>query len=166
LSGSLTETLHSAVTRAIGHEAEAVRSLREYNEKARGHDPAKVAWPASLTIELALRNTPPCELKVHYGYTDEEWAALRYNPVFIKELAEACEAVKQEGVSFRKKAQFQMEAMLETSWRLVHAPGSEVPPNVKADLIKATARWAGYDNREGVGSGAGSMLNIQFNFGE
>lgn len=164
MTGSLTETLHSAVIRAVGHEADAVRSLREYNEKARDHDPAKIAWPTSLPIELALKTAPPCDLKVHYGYTDEEWAALRYNPVFLKELAEAVELMKQEGMSFRKKAQLQAEAMLETSWKLVHAPGTEVPPNVKADLIKTTFRVAGFDNRD-TAAGGGNMLNIQFNFG-
>lgn len=138
-------------------------SLAAYNEIARARDPSKVAWPASLLIELALKTMSPPELKEHYNFTDEEWDALRHNPAFIAELGATCDMVKQEGMSFRMKARFQAEAMLETSWHLVHSPGSEVPPNVKADLIKTTFRVAGFDNKDVV-AGAGNNLNIQINF--
>lgn len=154
----------AAIATTLTHEATEVRSLREYNQKARAQDPAKIAWPTSLPIELALKTASPQELRVHYGFSDEEWDALRCNPVFIKELGEACELVKQEGMTFRLKARLQAEAMLETSWRLVHAPGSEVPANVKADLIKTTFRVAGFDSKEGVAA-QGNSLNIQINLG-
>lgn len=162
--GALATTIQDAVARAVGQDSVAVRSLREYNEAARDKDPSKVAWAATLPIELALKTAPPGELKEHYGYTDEEWGALRENPVFMKELADACDLVKQEGMSFRLKARLQAEAMLETSWRLIHAPASEVPAAVKAKLMEATWRMAGYDSKEGM-PGVGNQLNIQINLG-
>jgi hypothetical protein len=58
--------------------------------------------------------------------------------------------VKKEGMSFKLKARLQSEALLETSWRLIHAPSSEVPPAVKAKLMEATWRMAGFDNKEGT----------------
>lgn len=158
------EEASRAIVKTISQETDQVRNLRSYNERQRDHDPAKVAWPASLPIELALKTATPQELKGHYGFSDDEWAALRGNPVFIAELTAACDLVKQEGMTFRLKARLQAEAMLETSWRLVHAPGSEVPANVKADLIKTTFRVAGFDNKEGLPAGAGSGLAIQINF--
>lgn len=153
----------TTIATSLSKEAAAVRDLRDFNERATHADPARVAWPNTLPIELALKTAPPVELKVHYGFSDEEWAALRDNPAFIKELADACELVKQEGMSFKLKAKLQAEAMLETSWRLVHAPTSEVPAAVKRGLIETTFRIAGYDARDGVGAGAGNSLQIQIN---
>lgn len=158
------EETSKAIVRTIGQETAQVHDLRAYNAKARDHDPAKLAWPTSLPIELALKTASPSELRDHYGYTPEEWDALRDNPVFLKELADACDLVKLEGMTFRLKARLQAEAMLETSWRLVHAPGSEVPANVKADLIKTTFRVAGFDSKDNVAAGPGSGLAIQINF--
>lgn len=157
------EKASTAIATTPAQEAGQVRELRTYNARARDHDPAKVAWPASLPIELALKTAAPQDLKDHYGFNDEEWTALRQNPVFIKELTDACDLVKQEGMTFRLKARLQAEALLETSWRLIHAPGSEVPANVKADMIKTTFRVAGFDNKEGVQGGNGTALNIQIN---
>ncbi len=157
------ETASTAIARTLTQEANEVQSLRQFNAEARGNDPAKLAWSPALPIELALKTASPHELKEHYGYNDEEWQALRSNPVFIAELTGACDAMKQEGMTFKMKARLQAEAMLETSWRLVHAPGSEVPANVKADLIKSTARWAGYDSKDATGGPGGTALNIQIN---
>lgn len=164
VGGPVTEALHGAISDAVSGEAEGVRALRTYNDTQRDRDPAKAAWPASLVLELALRTSSPQELKEHYNFTDEEWAALRYNPIFIRDLEETCEMIKKEGNSFKVKARFQAEAMLDTSWKLVHAPGSEVPPNVKADLIKTTFRVAGFDNKDAV-AGSSNALNIQINLG-
>lgn len=158
----ILEAASTAIVTTLGQEAAQVRSLREYNDTQRQRDPSQIAWASTLPIELALKTATPQELKAHYGYDDDEWAALRDNPVFITELTAACDLVKQEGMTFRLKARLQAEALLETSWRLIHAPGSEVPANVKSDLIKTTFRVAGFDSREGV-AGVGNMLNIQIN---
>jgi hypothetical protein len=152
-----------ALKRAVVTEIAAVRGLREFNKRQSVLDPARLTWPATLPIELALKTASPQELKVHYEYSDEDWDALRDNPVFIRELAAAIDMVKQDGMSFRMKCKLQAEAMLETSWKLVHGPASEVPAAVKARLMETTFRMAGYDSKEGV-IGAGNQLAIQINF--
>jgi hypothetical protein len=68
-------------------------------------------------------------------------------------------------MSFKLKARLQAEELLKTSWRLIHAPAEEVPSSVKADLLKATMRWAGYDIKEQAVAGGGNALNIQINLG-
>lgn len=158
------EDAAKALTGSIAKEATTVRDFREFNERATALDPAKIAWPSTLLVELALKTASPVELKEHYGFTDEEWDALRYHPVFLAELAAACELVKQEGMSFKMKCRLQAEGMLETNWRLVHAPGSEVPAAVKQKLMEMTFRMAGYDNKDSAAA-AGSHLAIQINFG-
>lgn len=140
--------------------------------KTETKNPLTLSWPPTLAIELALKTATPAELQIEYGYTDEQWDALKDNPVFLKELALACEAVREEGMSFKLKARLLAEDNLDKTYRMIHAHPDDVPANVKKDLILATARWAGFDNRgqgggpDGVAAGNGNMLAIQINLGK
>lgn len=133
-------------------------------------DPTSLVWPPTLPIELALKTASPAELRIEYGYTDEEWQALRENPTFLKELAGACELVRQEGMSFKLKAKLIAEENLKEVFRMTRDPAC--PPQVRGKLIELTARWAGFDPRtngeEAAGAGAlvANSLNIQINLGE
>lgn len=135
------------------------QSVKQYDP---GRDPAEIGWPPTLPVEIALKTAPMSDIRDAYGYTQEEWNALKDNPDFLADLAAAVSMVKEEGMSFKIKARLQAEELLKTSWRLIHAPIDEVPSSVKADLIKATARWAGYDSKD-VAAGGGNSLNIQIN---
>lgn len=157
------EKAGTSLAKMVGTEAEGIRAFREYNDQARRNDPTKVAWPNTLAIELALKTATPQELRVHYGFTDEEWTALRNTPAFIAELAEKVDLVKQEGMSFRLKCQLQSEALLETNWKLIHAPMSEVPAATKQKLMEAIWRMAGYDTKDTAAAGGGSSFAIQIN---
>lgn len=131
-----------------------------------GTDPARLSWPPTLPIEIALKTAPLEQIRDEYGYTTEEWKALKYNPLFVRDLAQAVETVQQEGMSFKLKAKLQAEELLKTSWRLIHAPTDEVSPTVKADLIKATMRWAGYEEKAGAAAGSQTnALQININLG-
>jgi hypothetical protein len=69
--------------------------------------------------------------------------------------------LQKDGVSFRIKAKLQAEALLAKSWALIHSP--DTPNTVKADLIKSTVRWAGYEPKQTDGAGAGTnafQINI------
>lgn len=129
-------------------------------------DPAEIGWPATLPVEIALKVAPLKDIQAAYNYSDEEWLALRDDPAFLSDLAAAVAMVKVEGASFKLKARMQADEVLKTSWRLIHAPLDEVPSSVKADLIKSTVRWAGYDNKEGVGGMTnGNAFQININLG-
>lgn len=128
-------------------------------------DPAEIGWPPTLPIEIALKTAPLKDIQAAYGYSDEEWNQLRFEPTFLADLTAAVEMVKVDGMSFKLKAKLQAEELLKTSWKLIHAPIDEVPPTVRSDLIKATMRWAGYDNKDTPAGGNGNALNIQINLG-
>lgn len=133
-----------------------------YDPDAR--DPSTIGlYPATLPIEVALHETPLSELKSEYGFNDEEWAALPHNPQFVADLKAAKDMLKKEGMSFRAKARLQADELLKRSWILIHSSTETVPPSVQADLIKATMRWAGYDNKEAVAGGQTNGFNIQIN---
>lgn len=128
-------------------------------------DPARIGYPATLPIELALRIGTTRSVCEAYGISEEEWELIRHHPAFLADLERAAELVAQEGMSFKLKAKLQAEELLKTSWRTIH--DASTPPNVKADLIKATMRWAEYDNPKidpnAVAAG-GSQFAIQINF--
>lgn len=128
-------------------------------------DPARLGYPPTFPIEIALRTSSTRAICEAYGIDEDEWELLRHDPLFLADLGRAMKLVAEEGMSFKLKAKLQAEELLKTSWRTIHDIGT--PPNVKADLIKATMRWAEYDTppaREGAGGAqAGQFaINIQF----
>lgn len=133
-------------------------------------DPTSLVWPPTLPVELALKTASPDVIRQEYGYTPEEWALLPQNPVFLKDLAAACELMRQEGMSFKMKAKLIAEDNLKEVFKAIRDPAT--PAAVKAKLIEINARWAGFDPRtngdETVGAGAlqANTLNIQINLGD
>lgn len=128
-------------------------------------NPADIGYPATLPIELALRTSSLRDICDAYGIDRTEWDALRVNPVFVADLTAAVEMVRKEGMSFKLKARMQSEHLLTTSWKMIHAPHDEVPPAVKADLLKFTVRAAGLsEEKASTQAGAnGNTLQIQIN---
>lgn len=129
-------------------------------------DPAKLGFPPTLPIEIALREQSPKEICAAYGISLEEWRVIRESPIFVKALHKADEMLQVEGMSFRVKARLQSEELLKTSWALIHSSNDAVPPNVKADLIKFTIKAAGLDasvEQKALGGGGGQANTLQIN---
>jgi hypothetical protein len=126
-------------------------------------NPAALGYPVTLPIEIALRTSPVESILEGYGISEEEWDLIRYDPTFINDLQRAADMLKEEGMSFRVKAKLQAEELLHTSWRMIHDVNA--PPAVRADLIKATMRWAQYDvppSQQTLTPGSGFSININF----
>ena len=126
--------------------------------------PEIAPYPATLPIEIALGDKKVREVCEAYGLTKADWEELRYNKMFIADVERAKAELVKEGVSFKIKARMQSEAMLKTSWDLVHDKTGDVPPSVKADLIKFTARVAGLDTKETNPQSLQNALQIVFQF--
>jgi hypothetical protein len=142
----------------VGDNPEGVRSLA-----VRPDDPAYLGFPPMLPIELALHSAPVREICEAYSITKEEFTELASDPLFIRAYAAAKEELQKDGMSFRLKAKVQAEELLKKSWALIHSEST--PSNIKADLIKATVRWAGYDAKEGGPAGIGNAFQININLG-
>jgi hypothetical protein len=128
-------------------------------------DPAGITYPATLPIEVALRTAPIKRICEAYGISREEWDVLRHHPLFIRDVAAAAKELKKDGMSFRMKARLQSEELLKQSWRMIHASSDEVPPNVKADLIKFTIRAAGLEADPKGSNQQANTLTINLNLG-
>jgi hypothetical protein len=129
-------------------------------------DPASLSWPATLPIEVALKTSTVDDILDAYELTQEEYDNLLIHPAFIREVAAAVEALKEEGMSFFMKNRLQSEAMLSRLWQMTHAPYDAVPPAVQADLIKFSIRCAGLDRSKDQASAQQTpALQIQINLG-
>jgi hypothetical protein len=115
------------------------------------HDPSTLGWPPSLPLELALRERQPHELCAAYGISRDEWARLRADPLFQAAVGRSVDQLKQDGMGFKLKAQLQSEGLLQESWRLIHDP--DTPANVRAELIKTTWKYAGYEPEKASDNG-------------
>jgi hypothetical protein len=126
-------------------------------------DPAALGWPPTLPIEIALKIAPLEDIREAYGYDMDQWMRLKDDPAFLADLAAAVQMTKKEGWAFKAKAKIQAEELLKSSWALIHK--GDTPSTVKADLIKATMRWAGYDVKEAAAGTGVAGLAIQINLG-
>lgn len=125
-------------------------------------NPAELGYPPMLPVELALRIETPAKICALYGIEKDEFAAIIKHPVFIKAYGEAVESLKTDGMSFKLKARIQAEDYLKTSYQMVHDKNTS--DAVRADLLKNTVRWAGYDAKA-TESGSNNAFNIQINLG-
>lgn len=125
-------------------------------------NPADLGFPAMLPMELALQIDTPKNICAHYGIDRAQFVAIINHPVFIRQYQSAVEQLKVDGMSFKVKARMQAEDFLTTSYAMVKNPATS--DAVRADLIKNTVRWAGYDAKA-TEAGGGSSFNIQINLG-
>lgn len=129
----------------------------------RPEDPALLGFPPMLSIELAMHSAPVPEICAAYGITKEEFIVLVDDPLFVQAYAGAKEMLQKDGMSFRIKAKLQAEELLKKSWAIIHSDST--PSNVKADLIKSTVRWAGYEPKGDGPGGVGNAFQININLG-
>jgi hypothetical protein len=129
-------------------------------------DPAALGFPPTLPIEVAMRIAPIKEICESYGLSRQDWEDLKCSPMFVQAVGLYREELKKEGMSFKLKARLQSEELLKQSWKLIHSSNDDVPPNVKADLIKATVKWAGLEPRNSPDAASvGTALQININLG-
>lgn len=116
-------------------------------------------WQADLVLDVALGTGDDAILEA-YSLQAHTLRNIKAAPLFQAEVARMKKELERDGVSFKLKARLQAEAMLTENWRLVHA--NATPASVKADLIKSTVRWAGYDGSgsAGVSAGGGAQFSI------
>ena len=128
-------------------------------------DLSQFAYPPTLPLDVALRSASPQELREEYNLNQTEWDNLKANPYFLADLRKTIEDLKKEGMSFKLKARLQAEEYLKTVYQMVTDTTGNVPPAVRADLIKFVARVGGLDNKEVQAGQVGNALQININLG-
>ena len=127
-------------------------------------DPSIIGFPPMLVFEMAMNTGPIDELFEEYGLNVDDYERLKGDPIFINALRVAKEQLQEEGMSFKIKAKLQAEELLKESWSMIK--DQRTPHNVRADLIKATMRWAGHESKAAEGANIGTALQINISLGD
>jgi hypothetical protein len=127
-----------------------------------------VRWDDRLALEIALHlegsgDSLGAILKAH-SISPPDFLTINEDPVFQQKVTGYRDDIQNKGLSFKLKARVQAEHLLQTSYALIHDP--DTSPAVKADLIKSTVKWAGYEPRGTEdGGGATGGVKITINLG-
>lgn len=125
--------------------------------------PASPDWSLRLAIDVALGASVDSILET-YALQMHEYERVCADVHFAARVAGIKRELQKDGASFRLKAALQAEALLVTSWDMIH--NDDVAATVRAQLIRDTVRWAGMDNPAPAAvAGAGGGFSITMNFG-
>jgi hypothetical protein len=116
-----------------------------------------------MACELALHMEEPEEIFKQYGYTPDQAAILLESPAFLALCSRIGKEVLESGLSFKTQAKVQARELLGHSYEIATDPLASTA--VRADLIKWTAKMAGYEPKEGKDDGkVGGGLNLSITF--
>ncbi|MCR4302126.1 MAG: hypothetical protein NUV51_10985 [Sulfuricaulis sp.] len=115
-----------------------------------------------LAVELALKVDDAESIFASYKYTPEEAAELMESPAFLALLGQAAKEVQESGLSFRTKAKLLAGELLPYANDIATDPLQSAA--VRADLIKWSAKVAGFEPKEKDDAkvGGGFTLSITF----
>lgn len=116
-----------------------------------------------LAIELALHVDDAAEIFERYGYSEADAADLVESPAFLALMLQAQRSVVEEGLSFKVKAKLIAGELLPYAHDIATDPLQSAA--VRADLIKWSAKIAGFEPKETKDdgkTGGGLVLSITF----
>ena len=127
-------------------------------------------WNNRLALDLALAlegsGEPVADVLSRHEIDQDTLMEMSKDPLFSRTVDGFRDEIRDKGLSFKLKARAQAEELLKTSWLLIHDPMTA--PSVKADLIKHTVRWAGYEAPSVVdtsGNASAGGVRITINLG-
>lgn len=128
----------------VFYRALTANGLRtKYTDMARNQLATDPGFPASLPLAYVLKSVPlEAFLEIH-GYSLAQWDLISSHKMFKAAVAEAEKLVAEEGGGFKMKARAMAEQSLPEMQALIN--NNDVPPAVRADLIKAIIKVAGLD---------------------
>ena len=124
-------------------------------------NPAVLAFPPMLPIELAMGTYDAATVCEAYGIDRDQFQLLCEMPLFRKAYDMAVEMLEKEGATFRVKAKMQAEILLDTAYKMAH--NVLIPANVRAEMIKCIVRWAEYEPKKDAGPGNNQAFQININ---
>ena len=121
----------------------------------------KIALDLALVLESGLGTVE--ELLESNRLKQGDLEEFAHDKNFLRVVEDYREDIRDKGLAFKLKARVQAEELLRTSYIMTQDP--DVPASVKADLIKSTVKWAGYDTPPPVqGATATGGVSVTINF--
>jgi len=119
--------------------------------------------PPRMVLELASGIRDGADIAADYGYSVEQWVAMKAFPPIVKAVDEKKAELKASGWSFRAKCGWMAEELLEDLY--TKAKDKEVSFSALLETIKFTAKAAGTDAPPKVEASIGNSFSININLG-
>lgn len=105
----------------------------------------------------------PREVAEDYGFTEEQWLALKVHDPFVKQVDEKKAELKAGGVTFRLKSAVIAEELLADLYLKATEEGATL--HAVLETLKFTAKAAGLDQPKQDAAAAGSGFSINITIG-
>jgi len=122
-------------------------------------------WPPQLTLDLALGMESLEDILASHGLSQAHYDRLITVPSFRRELAVAMREMRENGVSFSRKAAAQAESYLFNVDDIVH--DMDVPASTRLAAIQSVVKWGRLEPKDEKGDNNGNngtTVNLQINF--
>lgn len=126
-------------------------------------DPGHAGFDPRIAYELALGIEDANEIFARYGVPQDKAVKLLGNELFVKAIKDFKVQVQESGITFKLKAKIQAEDLLTHSYQIATDP--DMPPAVRADMIKWTANVAELGpKKDSTGGSGGAALTLAITF--
>lgn len=120
--------------------------------------------PPQLVLEVAYGVEDPEQIALRHGFSDSEWLLLKAHEPFVKQVEDKKAELKAGGYSFRCKAAFIAEDLLDSLYK--KATEEDASFSVLLETIKFTSKAAGLDAPVKADQVQGSRFSITIDLGQ
>lgn len=119
--------------------------------------------PPKFVLEIAMGLRDPKEVAEDYGFTEEQWTALKAHDPFVKQVDEKKAELKASGWTFKMKSAIIAEELLADLYLKATEEGATL--HAVLESLKFTAKAAGLDAPKQDTQAAGSGFSINITIG-
>jgi hypothetical protein len=122
---------------------------------------SQVAVPPEMVVAIAQGLEEPDDIAARHGFTGTKWEKLKEWKPFIAAVAEHRAELERSGYTFRVKARFMAEDLLEETF--VKAKNPETSLAQKLQVTQFLTRVAGLEPKEDKSGTAGEGFSVTIN---
>lgn len=113
-----------------------------------------------MVLEISMGLRDPKEIAEDYGFSEEQWIALKVHEPFVKQVDDKKAELKENGVTFRLKSAVIAEELLADLY--IKATDEDATLHAVLESLKFCAKASGLDapKQDGVAAGSGFSINI------
>ena len=132
-------------------------------KRVREHYPSRMnalatQLPEQFYLAMAIGTQSFDELCLAFELDPDHVRALDGDPMFAARLAQARNAVDDDGRAFRARCRTVVQKAIPRLSAIIHDP--EVPASTQVDAFKALVKFGGLEPKETASSGTGTVLNF------
>lgn len=119
-------------------------------------------WPPQLVVDLALALDDSSTILARYDLTEDQLNHFYDIPAFKKAVATTMRELREDGVSFSRKAAAQAETYLDVMYQMMYE--ETTPASTKLEIFKTLTKYGRLEPKEEKdNSNNAPQINVQIN---